>query len=888
MRIGLGLGIGFVRRSGGQAAPPSLALSMASARIGQPITLTTDATNHALYLVTQHPADTDETTATSPYGNYRLHSGDRAETGLIVNESGFGRRLAVCAVNFLTGARTVSALTGVIGYPTALVPNGTTIRFVADEAALAALSSSPGFSSAGGIEVLLLAGGRTWDATALNGVIAGRDRSALKLIVGAADPANLPEVTAGLSLNGSNNIEVWGIVSRLQSGGSAFYHGNATNCWWYGCVHIGPKPVDSILTGADTVTRYTSGFTYVHGVYAEGSSGGGFVGGLLKWEWAFAELGTDASNMVRGFAFKHNTCRGAWADAIRVSGGSLTRDTSLSARGVIENNNLELAFGYYEETLAQDGSELNDALNPNGRAPHPDYLTQFFGNAVGRYRVVRNRTVPGPYRASINNPNWGGRTPTVQGLLNNTSIYRPEVWGNIIYSIGANTLSINGGTDQGVGYNSVLLQTFYTGASGSIRHAEGTVTGYEIDMRNVVWGSIDSSGSPQLPIENSTLVNAETGFLRGFAAGGPRDAIDAIWAAIPLTPTGQARGAVDANGYQRPVATPAAPTLASITAVEGGFTATASATLNGGTLVGYFVRVAKTSDGVWTVGSAMWQFPNGSISVGSTLAPLANEQYQIEVFCVTDRGVSDVSSVYTVTPLAVSPAAAPSVTHIRTFAASAASVSSNRRFVSGYTDDSGSRTLTHVALGFFSQFSGSTRGWNTNPLMYYQRTSAADGTAFTIEAHETNTPGGLRKSALVGQAVYGAGPTYPPDGFVFATTGSGNFAAYSGGALFRIDEPHGDLTPAGQVGTSGGTFLNTYQSRSVTVTCPPGSKLLALAYGNATAPNWTGVTQTGFMAHTTNSAVVYYSAMGDSTTGGSVTVTCDNCAGLIVMAVPKA
>jgi len=860
-------------------SPGTITLSMASARIGQPITLSTtlDTSAYSFYVMFKDALDDDES-ATNVNGGWRLYSGQKAQTGLVLDELACGRTICVMAYHKDTGARLYSNTVGPIGYEVALSDNGTTIRQVADETALAALSLT-------GVTTLLLASGRTWLASALNSKVLGLDRSASPLSIRSSDPADPVRFvgsTGPVSIGGAaKNITIWRLYhdyrSLTQTAPQAFVCGDSTvDCGFYACNSIGLKMSDALLLGTDLTTAYDN---YGAKAFDFGNATRPIaVGNLVKWCWNPYQFNAD-----KGARIERNFVRGYWMDGARsgTSGASLAFDYTASGNRLNENIH-ELCIGYSEEAAVYTG-------NVNNNNPHPDALWQTFGGAHHNNEAIGNISVPGRYRGAIDHPTFTFETAEIHGILNNGYSYSPYYAGNLCIGIGATGMDAGSTGGDIIQINNASLSM--NGQSGGMYISMGgsNTSGTIIASDNIVSGNLSAptvlldGAEPMIDSNNYASVSPTAGNVVrwGFGATGPMDAVEGLQSARPAA--GVTAGPVTSDGYMRLTKSsrPGYPSTASVTAIAGGIRVNLTdGALNGGTVIRYLARGRPAGATYWLRPRRPFESTSASgFEIGGSSFPYGNTSHEFQIMVQTTLGYSQWSPIFTATPLVMSSATPPAVTFIGDATAPKSSGSTNSKTMdfwvgAGLADT----TKDHVAMAFMDQTGGGIRGIGS-PSFYWTTQALGNGTAIPVDIQGTSVAGTSRKLAVAGHGR----PDTDARGIRIITSGSGSWSGYAGGAVFRID---GAYDPLSVVQAVSGGISAGIGTRTVNMNVPSGSKLLCYAIGKNGAVTWTGPTQISSETDTTDTVVTYAVATQDVSVGGPITVSCANCNGLVVVAVP--
>ncbi len=863
-------------------SPGTITLSMASARIGQPITLSTtlDTSAYSFYVMFKDALDDDES-ATNVNGGWRLYSGQKAQTGLVLDELACGRNICVMAYHKDTGARLYSNTVGPIGYEVALADNGTTIRQVADEAALSALSLT-------GVTTLLLASGRTWSQTALNSKITGLDRSASPLTIRASDPSaairfdgSLGNVTIGGS---AKSITLWRMYQDFRflttSAPTAFTTSHsATDCGFVACTQVGYKMSDALLLGTDLTTTFVN---FGAKAFDFGNATRPIcLGNLIKWCWCPYQF-----NGSKGALIDRNFVRGYWADGARSGDSGVATGFNYTASGnKMRENFHELCLGFSEEAAN---------IKPGSNNPHPDALWQTFGGPHHNNEAIGNISVPGRYRGAIDHPtfvNSGGvhQREEIHGILNNGYSYSPYYAGNLCIGIGGTGLDAGSTGGDIIQINNASLSM--NGESGGMNMSMGgsNTSGTIIAEGNIVSGQLGNptvllDGPEAMIVGNNYSAFAPTGgsVIRwGFGATGPMDAVEGLQAARPAT--GVTAGPVTSDGYLRftKSSRPGYPSTASVTAIAGGIRLNlTNGALNGGTVIRYLARGRPSGATYWLRPRTLFSSADANgFEIGGAGFPFSNSLHEFQIMVQTNLGYSQWSPVFTATPLVMPSATPPTVTFVTESGVTNTSSSVNSKTAdfwvgAGLADT----TKDHVVLAFMDQTGGGIRSVQS-PAAVWTTQALGNGNTLPTDTLNTSVASTNRRVSL---SAHGK-PDTDARGVRLLLGGSGSWSGYFGAAAFKITSAYDPLSIS--VGHANG-IINTVGTQSVSMNVPSGSKLLCYAYGKNGAVTWTGATQINSRNDTGNALITYSVATQDVSIGGPITVTCANCNGLVVVAVP--
>ncbi len=413
MRIGLGLGIGFVRR-GGQASPPTglATISFAGApRVGSTPILTLDpsVTNYSVFLETILP-DRYALGADEYYPILSDKGGHEAPLGS--DSLGMMVRFAVAVFNGSGGFTgfTYSNVVGPVDYASGYLSDvSVTVTNAADLGAAIANNAYTKIAISGVIDM----------TTTNTTILKNKNREAAPLTICSADAKNMAVIQGGVvDMASSRSITLYGlkyentyIVGSTTIAQDAFFLGGTRNCTLDAIRVLGGARIadaDYYYPGNLTQTNYQ----LTHRNFP--SLGYNQINLTIRNCW---------SEMVRSIemAFGENLqvygnrWRGWWYDGIRWADD----ETNYSTRSVYLDRNMTFEpFGLKDEA----------------GTVHPDQM-QFLKNRACQVYIDRHFALAGTTRAQNNG--------ALQGFFNSGSgVYRGRVRGSLFIHSAPNAFNL--------------------------------------------------------------------------------------------------------------------------------------------------------------------------------------------------------------------------------------------------------------------------------------------------------------------------------------------------------------------------------------------------------------------------------------------------------------
>lgn len=824
----------------------TVSASLAESRVGQTLAISGSDSSYSYYLMGR-----------------RYNSGgailpitvkDITSTGYVIDDICLGLELCVVAYNRNTSEPVAySQVFGPILHATD--PVGTTVTTPAEFTAARDNAS---------VTTIILDAGSEWSGSDIS--LASVDRSANPLTI--TTPQTNPAVFLDQSLNvtGCSGITIEGVdfynARGFESGNSLkILNGSPADGFVLrGVKFRGDRPTDFEIndtTGYPAGTEwYGTGMDFLPSPFSFSDTKNLTISGMWV-ENCFQIADIPSESNVNDIRFD-----GIYFDGLRVvtRNGTLDDDV-LSISGVIGQN----AYSMYDEIDWSGGT---------GNAPHTDLIQIFSSNktsggdiynasisdvvyTIGRTRAAADSVIGDQVCTSlIMNTEAFGITlknfaTSVRGTIN-TYTLGSDVSACHMSSLNLGELGGSGGFDtSGVDGEVFISDSYISGTRVGTLGADGYVISENTDY------SVISSNN-DVVYENTV----------------PRTAIETLHHLRPVTDDG--KGAVTSSGYLRTLSDiPDTPVLSIETATEGGFDADYGAVSGADS---YRLRWRVSGGTQWTVVDSA--SPSFSISgVGSE----TDAEYQARA--ITSDGIpSFFSTLETVTTLALPPIPASSYTLLGsginavTDTGTSGNFNTREHTILASAPDV---TKSHVVLFIADQLAGGGKSYGSTKAQFIDGALANLTTINDVDS-AISTPGG---STIAAYAGYGYPTTDMRGGVVNFSSGSCQFA--SAMAMIQLD----DAVDESQ-SVFGSEVAATNGTRSVMLTgCPQGSRVMAMAYTRtgAAVAFTSGVTEIDSQLDSLDSANgEWILGVGESQTGGTVTVTATGCWALIAVAIPVA